>query len=193
MVDERTSGRRERKRAATRQAISDAALELFLARGFDSVSVNEVAQKADVATATLFNHFPNKESLLFDRDDTFDIRLAEAVRGRPTGMTILQALRERALAVWVPLARDPKLAARRQLIAGTPALRAYDERSWLQHSDALAAVIAAELGRPLDDLACVTLARYFLDIAILTADREDVEGAVRIVFDMLEHGWNLEG
>lgn len=68
-------GRRERKKAATRQAIADAALELFLEHGFDRVSVRDVAEKADVSTTTLFAHFPSKESLVFDREEDVDARL----------------------------------------------------------------------------------------------------------------------
>ncbi|HWO62981.1 MAG TPA: helix-turn-helix domain-containing protein, partial [Umezawaea sp.] len=61
-----TAGRRERKKAATRQALADAALRLFLERGFDAVGVREIADAADVATTTLFKYFPTKESLVFD-------------------------------------------------------------------------------------------------------------------------------
>ncbi|MGC5167984.1 TetR family transcriptional regulator [Luteimicrobium sp. DT211] len=192
MGDKLNVGRRGRKRAATRSAIADAALELFLERGFAAVSVNEVAERADVATATLFNYFPSKEALVFDRDDDLDSTLERVVRERPPGATILEALRDHALATWVPLALDPKLAARRQLIAGTPTLRAYSERSWLEHADALAAVIAGELGRPADDIASAAFARYVLDTAILTAGRDDVEVAVRSVFEILAQGWQAE-
>lgn len=192
MSEDRTVGRRERKRAATRQAIADAALELFLEHGFDSVSVNQVAEKADVSTTTLFNYFSGKEALLFDRDDDFDRRQAEAVRGRPAGMSILEALRVHTLSTWVPLALDPKHAPRQKLISDTPALRAFSERLWLQHSHALGTVIARELGRGDDDVECATLARYVLDIVILTAGRDDVDAAVRQIFDFLAHGWRAE-
>uniref|UniRef100_UPI002454B46E helix-turn-helix domain-containing protein n=1 Tax=Nocardia brasiliensis TaxID=37326 RepID=UPI002454B46E len=51
-------GRRERKKAANRQALADAALRLFLERGYDAVGVREIADAADVSVATLFKHFP---------------------------------------------------------------------------------------------------------------------------------------
>src|SRR6266496_5631258 len=59
-------GRRERKKQQTRQAISDVATALFMERGFDAVTVAEVARAADVAVQTVFNHFPTKEDLFFD-------------------------------------------------------------------------------------------------------------------------------
>ncbi len=69
MAEPETMGRRERKKAATRKAISDAATELFLERGFDEVSIREIAERADVSPTTVFAHFPSKEALVFDEDD----------------------------------------------------------------------------------------------------------------------------
>ncbi|CAM5612139.1 TetR/AcrR family transcriptional regulator OS=Streptomyces tendae OX=1932 GN=GUR47_06055 PE=4 SV=1 [Streptomyces tendae] len=93
MSDSPTPGRRERKKAATRQAIADAALELFLEHGFDRVSVRDVAERADVSTTTLFAHFPSKEALVFDREADVDAALAAAVRERPEGQGVVEALR----------------------------------------------------------------------------------------------------
>jgi len=62
-------GLRERKKLATRQAISDVATRLFIERGFDNVTVAEIAEAANVAKMTVFNYFPRKEDLFFDRED----------------------------------------------------------------------------------------------------------------------------
>ena len=80
-------GRRERKKQLTRQAISDVATALFLERGFDDVTVAQIAAAADVAVQTVFNHFRTKEDLFFD-DATWVHGPAAAVRaapGRPVG------------------------------------------------------------------------------------------------------------
>ena len=87
------TGRRERKKAATRQALSDAAMRLFLARGFDDVTVREIADVADVSTTTLMKHFPTKEALVFDRDDEIERALISAVADRPPRTSVLGALR----------------------------------------------------------------------------------------------------
>ena len=60
--------RRTRKRLATRQVISDVATRLFIERGFDRVTINEIADAADVGRMTVFNHFPRKEDMFFDRE-----------------------------------------------------------------------------------------------------------------------------
>ena len=62
-------GRRERKKRETRTRISDIATGLFLARGFDAVTIAEIAEAADVSVNTVYNYFPAKEDLFFDRED----------------------------------------------------------------------------------------------------------------------------
>ena len=80
--------RRTRKRLVTRQSISDAATRLFMERGFDNVTVEEIAEAADVGRKTVFNHFARKEDMFFDLDDQArnDMRAALLVRGGQTGL-----------------------------------------------------------------------------------------------------------
>jgi AcrR family transcriptional regulator len=85
--------RRSRKRLATRQAISDAATLLFIERGFDHVTVDEIAEAADVGRMTVFNHFPRKEDMFFDRDEEGREILRDALRQRDPGVAPIEALR----------------------------------------------------------------------------------------------------
>lgn len=84
---------RSRKRLATRQAISDAATRLFIERGFDHVTVDEIAAAADVGRMTVFNHFVRKEDMFFDRDEEGREILREALRQRDPRVEPLEALR----------------------------------------------------------------------------------------------------
>ncbi|WP_069166081.1 TetR/AcrR family transcriptional regulator [Nocardia altamirensis] len=184
-------GRRERKKAANRQALADAALRLFLERGFDAVGVREIAEAADVSVATLFKHFPGgKEALVFDQDAGREAALVAAVRERPTGQSIPQALRE--------LLRDepsrqvrehPRFADFRRLIDTTPALREYARRMWLRHENALAAAIATDIGLPENDPACQALAHFTLEAVTLVYGRDDAESALDRIFTLLDTGW----
>src|SRR3954464_5661354 len=81
----RGAGIRERRRQQTRARIVDAAAELFAERGFDAVSVVEIAQRAGVVEKTVFNHFPVKEGLVFEADPPMRAALLDAVRSRPAG------------------------------------------------------------------------------------------------------------
>jgi AcrR family transcriptional regulator len=78
-------GLRELKKARTRQAIQDAAWRLFAERGFEAVTVKEIARVAEVAEKTVFNYFPTKEDLVFDRMQAFEDQVLDAVRQRRTG------------------------------------------------------------------------------------------------------------
>lgn len=88
-----TNDRRIRKRMATRQAISDAATQLFNERGFDQVTVDDIAAAADVGRKTVFNHFARKEDMFFDLDDQARDELCAALRGRDADTSPLEALR----------------------------------------------------------------------------------------------------
>src|SRR5580658_4059696 len=85
--------RRIRKRLATRESISDAATRLFFKRGFDHVTVDEIAEAADVGRMTVFNHFPRKEDMFFDRDEEIRETLRETVRDRDPRVSPIEALR----------------------------------------------------------------------------------------------------
>lgn len=181
--------RRERKKAATRQAIADAALRLFLEHGYDHVSIKDIAETADVSTATVFKHFTGKEALVFDQEEDTDAHLAAAVRQRRAGQSVLDALREHVLATWLPIAAHPQTAEFTRLVNTTPALRAYAERMWTRHTDTLSAAIADEYGVDHDNLACTALARFVLEVPALAQRQKDRRAAVEEVFTILTNGW----
>ncbi|MFJ4620441.1 TetR/AcrR family transcriptional regulator [Streptomyces sp. NPDC088812] len=184
-------GRRERKKAATRQAIADAALHLFLKRGYDAVGIREIADAADVSTTTLFKHFPVKEALVFDEDAEQETRLLAAVRERPEGQSIPAALREHALTTRVASADgDARFTAFTDLVTGTPALRDYAQNMWLRHTTALAQAIAEESGLAAGDPACTALAHFALEAPRAAYAHDDPRQAITRAFDLLEHGWS---
>ncbi|QKW52930.1 TetR/AcrR family transcriptional regulator [Streptomyces buecherae] len=188
-MTEPSAGRRERKKAATRQAIADAALRLFLERGYDQVSVRDVAEAADVSTTTVFKHFSGKEALVFDQEADREAALIAAVRERPAGQSIPGALREHVLDTWLPLAADPQLPDFVRLVDTTPALRAYAEHMWTRYTGVLGAAIADACGAPHDDPACTALARFVLEVPTLARGQADRRAAVEAIFDILTRGW----
>ncbi|GAB3583052.1 TetR family transcriptional regulator [Amycolatopsis endophytica] len=88
-------GLRERKKQRTREAISNAAIELFFEHGFDQVSIAQIADAAEVSRRTLFAYFPTKEALVVHRFADHETESARVVRGRPDGQAPLDALRDR--------------------------------------------------------------------------------------------------
>jgi len=186
-------GRRERKKAATRKNISDVATTLFLERGFDNVSIREVADAADVSPTTVFAHFSQKEALVFDEDDEQRDRLVAAVRNRPAGVTINRALHDfYAEEIDVNFEEHGDQVARRfmNFLNETPALRDYASKMWLRHEDALAAAIADELGLSVPTAEIQVYSRFVLQMQILVSESDEQRATVAAGFDILENGWS---
>src|SRR5215218_1083577 len=100
------SGLRERKKQRTRELIAETAHNLFVERGFDAVTVAEVARAADVSEATVFNYFPTKEDLFYSGMEAFEAELVEAVRTRPPGEPVPAAFRRFVLERSARLAKE---------------------------------------------------------------------------------------
>jgi AcrR family transcriptional regulator len=157
-----TSGLRERRKQETRQAISDIATRLFVAHGFDEVTISQVADAAGVAKMTVTNYFARKEDLVFDRAETVIGHLADVVAARKPGESMLSAIR-RDYAVAVARAdvtlglSSPAFA---QMVAASPVLTTRELEMLLLRERALGDAIAAETGTdgPQQRLAAALLA-----------------------------------
>ena len=152
------TGLRERKKQRTRELIAQTAGRLFSERGFDAVTVDEVAREADVSRMTVFNYFPTKEDLFYSGLELFEQRLLDAIRGRERGESILAAFarfvtESRGLLA----AEDPDAGERlrtvSRLIAESPTLLAREQQIHAGYTDALAALIAQETQARPNDVA----------------------------------------
>ncbi|MEU6594383.1 TetR/AcrR family transcriptional regulator [Streptomyces sp. NPDC046881] len=148
-------GLRERKKRQTRQYISDVATGLFLERGFEAVTVAEIAAAADVSVNTVYNYFPAKEDLFFDRSAGTVDRLARWVRGRDAGESaaraVLRELRGEVEAVSPRVGLMEGYDRFMRVIHEAPPLRS---RLWsLQQEihDTLEAALREETGAPAGD------------------------------------------
>jgi AcrR family transcriptional regulator len=199
-------GLRERKKLQTRHAIAEAAKRLFLERGFDQVSVAEVARASDVSEQTVFNYFPTKEDLVFERMDTFEHELLAAVRERPEGETPLRAFARFILdRSDTAMAGDGRrrVAQLTRLMTDSPSLMAREHQIMANYTDALTALLAEETGAGLDDVeprlaaeAMMAFHRSLVDFArrrSLSRKRKgDLAAEIRAegerALDFLEHG-----
>ncbi|MGX1756720.1 TetR family transcriptional regulator [Streptomyces lydicus] len=194
------AGLRERKKEQTRRRISAAAWRLFAERGFEAVTVNEIAEAAEVAKATLFAYFPTKESLALQ--GVGDDDLAGIVAGRAPGRSALDALRAhyRAFAAGPMTGVDPEvLVSRVRVIFDSPALGGaanallYQQRQRLaevlaeEHGERTAALMAAQVSAALVTLQ-ETFFRQLAGGAPLAAARGQLAEDVELTFDLLAHG-----
>ncbi|GAA1292822.1 TetR/AcrR family transcriptional regulator [Streptomyces sanglieri] len=180
------SGRRERKKAATRQKIADTALRLFLERGYEAVGIRDVAAEADVAVTTLFSHFASKEALIFEQDDDFEQRLTRAATDRAPHEPLIPALRREIQALVQHCTADSAAPIWR-MIDASPALREYEESMRLRHAESLATAIAADLDLSRTTTACRAIARFVIDAYSLAREAPDPQSDE--VFRMIEAAW----
>ena len=147
-------GRREQRKAETRQAISDVATRLIIDRGFDAVSMSEIAEAAGVSRKTVFNYFTSKEQLVFDRDEEARALLREgmAARAAMTPLAAFQALLRELLDRGHPLLRiNADAASFWATVAQSPALVAHARQLQAVLGTDLAQCMAAAVGRAADD------------------------------------------
>lgn len=144
-------GLRERKKEATRQRITEAAIALFAERGFERVPVADIAAAAEVSPATVFNYFPAKEDLIYDGMASFNDTMLAAVRGRAEGVSVVAAFREYVLQPRGVLA-DPgspvveSLALIGGIVAASPSLQARERLEADRAVESLRDLLADELG-----------------------------------------------
>ncbi|WP_219415866.1 TetR/AcrR family transcriptional regulator [Pseudonocardia nigra] len=139
-------GRREARKAATRRAIQEHALRLFLAQGYDATTVEQISSAAGVSHMTFFRHFPTKESVV-DTDD-HDPMIAALIRDRPPDEEPVTAIHRailQGLAAVLPDGRDV-LLERTRLVLSTPALRARQADNQLATRRLFASALADRAG-----------------------------------------------
>jgi AcrR family transcriptional regulator len=179
------TGLRERKKEQTRQLIAETARRLFSERGFERVTVAEIARAAEVSEQTVFNYFGTKEDLVFWRLESFEEELLATIRERAPGESVLIAFRRFVTAQRGLLGKtDPEarelLTALTRMITESPALLAREEQIFAGYTASLAALIAAERGADAGDVEPWVAANALMGVhraLVRYTRRRIVEGA----------------
>ena len=173
-------GLRERKKLQTRQAIYDAARRLFADRGFQNVTVAEVARAANVSEVTVFNYFPNKEDLFYAGMRFFEEELLEAVRRRKPDESALKAFRRKLLESTDGLRSPERFATIKKATdayAGSPSLAAREREIVEGYTRQLAELLAE--GEPDVEDSAVAAALMGAHRALVDHVRRRVREGVR--------------
>jgi AcrR family transcriptional regulator len=160
-------GLRERKKRRTKELIAETARRLFTERGFDAVTVAEVARAADVSEGTVFNYFPTKEDLFYSGMEAFEAALVDAVRRRPAGESVLRAFRGFVLDGAATLAAEGTaevIGRAARLIGASRSLQGREREVAAESTDALAALLAEEAGAPADDVEAWAVANALMGV-----------------------------
>jgi AcrR family transcriptional regulator len=152
---------RSRKKIRTRQQIADAACQLFAEKGYDAVTVADVARLAEVSEQTVYNFFSSKEQLVLDEDAVFEAHLVAMIRERPAGTPLADSVRAGVHAFLDDINNRPTGPHSKGglpcLIIVSPTLR----RAWLEavdrYADSVARVLIEVSKRPLSGPAAKVL------------------------------------
>ncbi len=193
-------GLRERKKRETRRLLTQLAIEMFAERGFEVVTVAEIAAAANVSDKTVFNYFPTKEDLVLDGRDEIEAALIQAVQDRPPGEPILATVKRHTLAIAARMNAAPpeRRAAFRKVIASTPSLHERMRQLSLRYEDQIAKILTEETGAAATDATPRVVASV---LGVLTRlgfglgpDRTkrwrhaEVIANIEAVFDLFERG-----
>jgi AcrR family transcriptional regulator len=161
LVTSMAEGLRERKKQRTREDIAAAAMALFTQRGFDDVTVADVARAADVSEKTVFNYFPAKEDLVTHRGPERVAGLVEAIRALPPGASLLEPFRRMTMDFLDDVESGPveAIVAVPRLVMGSATLRERLFIGWEKEAAELNPAVAAHLGLADDDLVAAFTAR----------------------------------
>jgi len=160
-MEGRDEGLRARKKRATRDAIAASARRLFAERGFDAVTVVEVAAAADVSEKTVFNHFAAKEDLVFAGGEERLAALQAAIAQRAPGVAVLDVFRANTAAMLDAIALgagDDRLVVPR-IVRDSPTLQKRLAAGWEREAATLVAAVAQATGADEDDLVPAVVAR----------------------------------
>jgi AcrR family transcriptional regulator len=196
MLGAQPEGLRARKKRVAREAIAAAARRLFAERGFDAVTVAEIAVAADVSEKTVFNHFPTKEDLAFAGREQGLAQLVADITERPPGASVLDVFRALTTTVIDEFVApgDEDLLTVAKIIQGSRTLQERLTVGWEAGSAAITAAIAETSGAADDDLVPAIVARtlwwthrsiFLMALHGLVAEeeREQLVGRLRVAAD----------
>ena len=157
-------GLRERKKLRTRALIQKEAIRLFLERGFEATTIEEIAEAAEISPSTFFNYFPTKEEVVLQ--DELDPLILAAFNAQPEGTHPIRALRDSMKTVFGQLTaeQDNVMRQRISLMSSTPALRSAMLTQFADLVDQIAELIAGRVGREPTDFAIRNLAGALLGV-----------------------------
>jgi AcrR family transcriptional regulator len=164
MSPEMAIGLRERKKLKTRALIQREAMHLFLEKGFEATTIEEIAEAAEISPSTFFNYFPSKEDVVFQ--DELDPLILAAFNAQPQNAHPIRALRDAMKAVFGQLTPEQNVVMRQRiaLMTSTPALRSAMLTQFAELVDQIAELMAGRAGLKPTDFAIRNLAGALLGV-----------------------------
>lgn len=183
-------GLRERKKLKTKAAIRKEAMRLFLDKGFDATTIEQIAAAVEISPSTFFNYFPTKEDVVFE--DELDPLILAAFDAQPEGTNPIRAIRNAMLTVFRALTpeQDRVMRERMALMTSTPSLRSAMLSQFADMVSQIAALVASRAGGSPSDFAIRNFAGALLGVmmsALLTAAQDPKADLIEVADQALQH------
>lgn len=183
-------GLRERKKLKTRALIQAEAMRLFLEKGFEATTIEEIAEAAEISPSTFFNYFPSKEDVVFQ--DELDPLILAAFNAQPEGAHPIRALRAAMKIVFGQLTaeQDRVMRQRIALMSSTPALRSAMLTQFAELVDQIAELMAGRVGLKPTDFAIRNMAGALLGVmmsALLIAANDPKVDMIEVADRAMAH------
>jgi AcrR family transcriptional regulator len=171
------NGLRERKKARTREAIIDAALDLFESKGFDATTIDDIAAAADVSPRTFFRYFESKLDVVMARNAPKEPTIGPLLAARPASEGPIEAMRQVMREELVAQVADPAHVRELQVVITTPSLRNLAREHFYEEEAEIASAFAERLGADEHDLAPYVIAGAVASAIWTVVDRWIADGA----------------
>lgn len=181
---------RERKKLKTRASIQKEAMRLFLEKGYEATTIEEIAAAVEISPSTFFNYFPSKEDVVFQ--DELDPLILAAFDAQPPELSPVAALRNAMRIVFKNLSREQEVVMRQRIrmMSSEPELRATMLNQFSELVDQIAQLLATRVGRRADDFALRNLAGALLGVmisAMLVAAEQPEADLMTLADESLAH------
>jgi AcrR family transcriptional regulator len=184
-VAEPSPGLRERKRQQTLRRITDAGICLFIDKGIDATTLDEIAAMAGISRRTFFHYFKSKDDILLTLQSGMGEMIAAQVRLADDAVSPIKAIRDAVIAVCADVPAEDMVAIDR-LMRSSPAVQARKQATYVEHERTLFAALRERWPDPAREMALRLVAMLAIGAARLAADALAVEGEQRTLIELLE-------
>ena len=188
-----TDGLRERKRRETLQRITDAGIALFVAKGYETTTIDEIAVAAGLSRRTFFYYFKSKDDILLSLQSGMGAMIADAIRRAPDTMRPLDAIREAVVVVSASVPTDDMIVIDR-LMRSSEAVQARKQASYVQHEQTLLAALRerwpdqpSEMALRLVAMMAIGAIRLSTEIFHNEGGQRPIEAVLREAFEALDN------
>lgn len=181
-------GLRERKRRETLQRITDVGMGLFLQKGYEATTLDEIATAAGISRRTFFYYFKSKDDILLSLQNAMGEVIVTALKTQTTERRPIDAVRDAVIAVCSRFPADEMMAIDR-LMRSSPAVQARKQASYVQHEEDLFRALRQRWPDPQRETGLRLVAMLSMGAIRLSFEALNRENGARPIAELLQESF----